>query len=137
MDGTQRLSESVSSYAIYDVNYRFMSSLEEQTSVAQEVVRQLTFDEVSAELVEALGVKLAAFALNVEGDSLASAPNESEMRDLLVLVLFLRQLDGDEVARAWLIGMNPMLNDDAPISVIANGHIDAAWTAARAHATLG
>ena len=37
--------------------------------------------------------------------------------------------DGPYIAAAWLIGMNPHLNDQAPLQAIRNGHsVDAART---------
>lgn len=40
---------------------------------------------------------------------------------------------GPYVAAAWLIGMNPHLNDDAPLQAIRNGLSEDALKAARAY----
>ncbi|MFF8784767.1 hypothetical protein [Streptomyces sp. NPDC015125] len=41
--------------------------------------------------------------------------------------------EGSYVAAAWLIGMNPHLNDDAPLQAIRNGHSADARAAAHAY----
>ncbi|MGY5127327.1 hypothetical protein [Streptomyces nigrescens] len=41
--------------------------------------------------------------------------------------------DGPYVASAWLIGMNPHLNNDSPLNAIRNGHSADARAAAYAH----
>lgn len=47
-------------------------------------------------------------------------------------VLEIRDLIGcDDLARAWLIGMNPALYDQSPLTAIADGHGAAALVAAR------
>jgi hypothetical protein len=40
-------------------------------------------------------------------------------------------IDDDDLARAWLIGMNPALYDRSPLGAIADGHGEAALIAAR------
>jgi hypothetical protein len=47
-------------------------------------------------------------------------------------LLDIRYLIGDDdLARAWLIGMNPGLYDNSPLGAIADGHGEAALAAAR------
>lgn len=44
------------------------------------------------------------------------------------------QRDGDSIARAWMVGMNPHLDEQSPIDAIAAGLGDAVLAAARAEA---
>ena len=41
--------------------------------------------------------------------------------------------EGEAVARAWMVGMNPHLDDQAPILAIADGRIRDVEAAARAY----
>jgi hypothetical protein len=46
-------------------------------------------------------------------------------------------VEGEAIARAWMIGMNPHLNDRAPLLAIRDGHGKDAEVAARAYLNGG
>ncbi|WP_405824167.1 hypothetical protein OG705_29030 [Streptomyces sp. NBC_00838] len=66
---------------------------------------------MSAPLAEILGPSLAAL--------LTTPQQQHEARHLFTLVA---QTEGGDIARAWLIGENPHLGDQAPINAIIRGH---------------
>ncbi|MET8019664.1 MULTISPECIES: hypothetical protein [Streptomyces] len=41
------------------------------------------------------------------------------------------QRDGDNITRAWMVGMDPHLDEQSPIQAIAAGQTDAVLAAAR------
>ncbi|WP_330479941.1 hypothetical protein OG301_39050 (plasmid) [Streptomyces platensis] len=72
-------------------------------------------------LAEALGVKVT--------DWLDTDEHRDQAWNLHRLIA---DQDGPYVASAWLIGMNPHLNDDSPLNAIRNGHSADARAAAYA-----
>jgi len=63
--------------------------------------------------------------------------NDRKLRDLFALVQFMLKSDSRHVVRAWLIGMNHLLDDKSPATVIADGRIAEVFAAARIYATEG
>ncbi|MEJ7803894.1 MAG: hypothetical protein WKH68_11080 [Candidatus Limnocylindria bacterium] len=92
--------------------------------------------EVVGWLSELLGAKLVAYLGSVKetravsqwarDERGCSAQTERRLRLALQVVLMVEQADGAEVARAWLVGMDPGLDDEAPAKVIRDGDLDAA-----------
>ncbi|MFI7096745.1 hypothetical protein [Streptomyces lydicus] len=68
------------------------------------------------------------------GPNLADWLDTDEHRDQAhTLLQLIATKDGPYIAAAWLIGMNPHLNDDSPLQAIRNGHSADARAAARAY----
>ncbi len=59
------------------------------------------------------------------------------LRHVAHIYKLLEPADDKHTIRSWFVGMNPMLNDDAPAEVIARGEFKAALGAARAFVTTG
>ncbi len=62
---------------------------------------------------------------------------ESRLRYAHEVVTMLKPYDARDVIRAWFIGMNPILGDEAPASVIAAGKGEDALEAAKAFIAEG
>ena len=70
----------------------------------------------------------------------AVTPPRSEqqvLRDTLQVVELLVQAEDPEVVRAWFMGMNPQLEDQAPAEAIAAGEVRDVMAAARAFLNAG
>ena len=57
---------------------------------------------------------------------------ERRLRATYQVLQLLLTVDSPHVARAWLIGMNPQLDDEAPADVIREGRLREALVAAQA-----
>ncbi|MEK7409999.1 MAG: XRE family transcriptional regulator [Actinomycetota bacterium] len=91
-------------------------------------------------LVELLGSRLTAYLTDVDvstvsrwkaGNSKPHPEAEKRLRDAHQVARMLLTVDSDQVVRSWFIGMNPQLDDDAPLEVIAAGDTKAVLAAAR------
>lgn len=90
--------------------------------------------EVATLLSDLLGTPLVAHIGGVqetravrqwaEGSRGSSATTERRLRLALQVALMIEAADGPDVARAWMVGMNPILDDEAPASVIRDGDLD-------------
>lgn len=75
----------------------------------------------------------AQFGPRVAG--LLGSPRERALAvEAFDLVASSYRRDGDAIARAWMVGMSPQLDDQSPLDAIAAGHGDAVLAAARAEA---
>jgi hypothetical protein len=79
---------------------------------------------VTAGVRAALGPNLAALL-----------PEPAQQADVLAVFGRIADVDGPDVARAWLVGMNPLLDDRAPLTVIRDGGTPAVLAAANAYLT--
>lgn len=57
--------------------------------------------------------------------------SEHRLRAAHQVARLLLAVDADQTVRAWFIGMNPQLDDEAPIDAIAAGDTKAVLAAAR------
>lgn len=67
------------------------------------------------------------------GTKLADSLTPGGQNTAVDAYLLIRSLDGPHVARAWMIGLNPHLDDQAPILAIQAGRSREVLAAARAH----
>ncbi|MFA5775408.1 MAG: hypothetical protein WC864_08530 [Ilumatobacteraceae bacterium] len=97
-------------------------------------------------LVELLGSRLTAHLTDVDvstvsrwkaGNSKPHTDAEQRLRGAHQVAKMLLTVDGPDTVRAWFIGMNPQLDDDAPLSVIAAGDTKAVLAAARSFVVGG
>ncbi len=102
--------------------------------------------EIATRLQEVLGQDVVAVIVGrsqrsvtrwVAGDAVPAAREERLLRDTYQVVELMTEVEGAEVTRAWFIGMNPQLNDDAPSEVIAAGRVRDVLAAARAFLNAG
>lgn len=73
----------------------------------------------------------------VTGDAVPTAQDQQLLRDTLQVVELLAEVEGDDVTRAWFIGMNPQLDDESPAEEIAAGHVRDVLAAARTFINAG
>ena len=82
-------------------------------------------------LAELLGVNRAQVSRWSEGGGID--PLNAERVDVLELVFSsLLRIYEPEVARAWLVGLNPLLGDRRPVDLIRGGHAEELLAALRA-----
>ncbi len=102
-------------------------------------LRERPIEEVAGVLQDVLGQALVAYAIDeripqrlgafVNSEEMPTEEAEKVMRDLAEVLEVLRERDSDDVVRAVMIGMNPMLDEQAPIELIHNGESDRVVTA--------
>jgi hypothetical protein len=105
-------------------------------------VAQVALPELVRHLTEVVGAPLVAVmaqapsARDVEhwahGDKTPDAADERRLRDADWVVQTLLQTESAEVVKAWLMGMNPMLDDQAPGLILADDP-ESVFFAARAY----
>jgi hypothetical protein len=71
------------------------------------------------------------------GEAKPPVHEQQLLRDTYQVVELLAEVDADEVVRAWFMGMNPQLEDEAPAELIAQGRVRDVMAAARAFVNAG
>jgi hypothetical protein len=103
---------------------------------------------IAGSLQETIGQRLVAFGVGVRNPKLVGrwargehqprAAHERDLRELFQIVsLLVESGEAASTVRAWLIGSNPQLEDQAPIEVFHAGAIDQVKRAAEAFVTGG
>lgn len=86
------------------------------------------------------GNKLTAYMAGIKDDKRvnkwvagepASAKTEQHLRDAYQVAFSLLTVEGEDVVRAWFIGMNPQLDDQPPARLIRDGRAPEVMAAAR------
>lgn len=120
-----------------------------RTSVHEAHERSVTMDiaDVAGYLQEVLGQKLVAHMASVRDPKgvgqwarRAQTPRleaERRLRAVYQVLHLLLTVDSPHVARAWFIGMNPQLNDEAPADAIRDGRLREVLAAAQAFVSGG
>lgn len=96
---------------------------------------------IAAFLQEILGQRLTAYSADVRNAPLInrlangeegeiSPRSEELLRSTYTVTLFLRGFEAPETIRAWMIGMDPCLDDQAPVTCLQAGQTEAVLTAA-------
>jgi len=106
-----------------------------------------TIAVIAAFLQGKLGQRLVAYMTDVtdpklvgrwaRGEHVPRADSEGALRAAYQVFKLLESRENEHVIRAWFIGMNPQLDGEAPASVIREGRLREAWTAARAYLAGG
>ena len=98
-------------------------------------------DAIASFLVGLLGASLTADLAAVDestvrrwtsGEKEPRAENERRLRNASQIARMLLHNDASHTVRAWFIGMNPQLDDEAPADVIRDGRFREAMGAAKA-----
>ena len=107
---------------------------------------QIAAQDITSELVRVLGKHLLAVIVDKSDRSVVrwaagrvkpSAQDERRLRDAYQVYALLSQVEGDHTIRAWFMGMNPQLEDEAPAEALAEGRSREVMAAARAFANGG
>jgi hypothetical protein len=72
-----------------------------------------------------------------EGTRAPRTATEARLRTALQIVEMLQAVESEHVVRAWFIGQNPQLDDDAPATAISEGRLKDVLAAARAFVQAG
>jgi hypothetical protein len=120
---------------------------EPQTKRAHEDAVSLAINDVVKRLQQALGTKLVAYLAGVSdpkavgdwagGTRPPRRGAEERLRTALHVFRLLEEADSVHVARAWFIGLNPQLDDEAPASALREGRQRDVLRAARSFAQSG
>jgi hypothetical protein len=86
---------------------------------------------MAGELQEVLGQRLVAYAVGLksprlvgrwaDGDGEPRAEADARLRELYQVVVILKTQYGPETIRAFVMGANPDLRDQAPVEVVRDG----------------
>lgn len=107
---------------------------------------QLDTQAIAARLRQALGkavvsIIVAKSPLTVDrwstGKAHPDAGDDRLLRDAYHVLEVIAEVDADSVARAWFIGMNPQLDDAAPVEALAEGRARQVMAAARTFVNAG
>jgi len=102
--------------------------------------------DVAGRLQDAIGRDLVAMITGrtprqvsrwIAGECAPARHEQQILRDALQIVQLLRGVEDDEVIRAWFMGMNPQLDDQAPAEVMAAGRARDVMAAARSFVDAG
>lgn len=109
---------------------------------------QASVSEIAKLLQEVLTRGLTAYAVGVkdaktvtrwangEVTEIRDPEVEKRLRGTYQIVDLLLKVDGAATVRGWFLGMNPELDDEAPIDAIRDGRLQDALGAARAYVVL-
>jgi len=104
--------------------------------------------EATESLQRLLTGRIAAYVLNVKdpktvarwaaGSEAAIRPeSEQHLRAAYEIMTLLLRFEGSGTTRAWFLGMNPHLQDDAPADVLHEGRFREALAAAKSFVAYG
>jgi hypothetical protein len=105
-----------------------------------------TISDIAAFLQEMLGRSLIAYMTEsdvktvtrwAKGENTPRPETEKRLRLIYTIVQLLQTADSPHVVRAWLIGMNPQLEDEAPATAIQRGGSRDVLIAAKAYVAGG
>jgi hypothetical protein len=112
---------------------RHMMVVEELRAVEQQAFAQATRSsvaDVATFLQDVFGQKLTALLAGIgdpkavsqwaRGERLPHPPAEQRLRRAYQVALLLLHVDSAPTVRAWFTGMNPQLDDRAPVLVLAD-----------------
>lgn len=111
--------------------------------------KQVSFDiaDIAAFLQETLGQKLVAFMADVQDPKTVGQwirrgqrprpESEERLRMAFQVFHFIQNEESPHTVRAWLIGINPQLDDISPAEAIHNGDLKDVWVAAKAYVSGG
>lgn len=108
---------------------------------------RMSIADIARFLQENLGQRLTARITNINdarqvgkwanGTSVPRQEAEERLRAALQVFQLIQDAESLYTARAWMIGMNPQLQDESPLTVIADGRFRDVMVAARAYVDGG
>ncbi len=114
---------------------------------AHAVTVRMSIADIARFLQDNLGQRLTARITNISdprqvgkwalGNSAPRQDAEDRLRAALQVFQLIQDAESLYTARAWMIGMNPQLEDEAPLTVIAEGRYKDVMVAARAYVDGG
>ena len=114
---------------------------------AHAITVRMHIDEIARFLQDNLGQRLTARLAGISdpkqvgrwasGDTVPRPDAEERLRAALQVFQLIQDAESLYTARAWMIGMNPQLEDQAPAQCIADGRLRDVMVAARAYVDGG
>ncbi|WP_285564988.1 XRE family transcriptional regulator [Streptomyces sp. RTGN2] len=99
--------------------------------------------DIARFLQDTFSQRVVAFVAGIEdpkqvgkwcrGQNAPRLDSEMRLRTAYQIFKFIESAENLHTARAWMIGMNPQLDDDSPLEAIAGERYKEAMTAARAY----
>ena len=119
-------------------------TIDQEIERARSVARTASSASMATTLRGALGDKLFGYVVSSDPSTIAdwtagtepTQDHEISLRRVFEIYLILEPRDDDATIRAWMVGMNPMLDDRAPAELMADGDFASARVAARSLAIL-
>ncbi|AXG79729.1 XRE family transcriptional regulator [Streptomyces paludis] len=113
------------------------------TTAAHTSTNELQTPGIAQFLQDTFGQKLTAYIAGIAdpkhvrnwctGQSTPRFDSELRLRAAFQVFQVIARAENPHTARAWMIGMNPQLEDDSPLEVIAEGRVKDAMAAARSY----
>ncbi|MGV8882054.1 MAG: hypothetical protein ACOH19_07850 [Rhodoglobus sp.] len=107
---------------------------------------QVSAQDISSELARVLGRQLLGIIVDkgartiqrwIAGEHSPGPEEERRLRDAFQVYRTIATVEGDHTIRAWFMGMNPQLDDDAPADALAANRAKDVMSAARAFVNGG
>jgi len=119
-----------------------VATVREASAQAHRSTVEASTADIAAFLQDALGQRLVAFMVGVEDPKTVGrwakgqVPRDSDverrLREAHQIFRLLLEKESPYTVRAWFVGLNPQLNDEAPATVIRAGNARDVLVAARA-----
>ena len=123
-----------------------MPDLQARARMAHRVSVEWDLDHIARYLQDQLGQKLAGHLAKVDpktvghwarGEQRPRAEAEKRIRTAFQVFHLLLSEDDVHTVRAWFIGINPQLDDQAPADAIREDRLGDVWVAAQAYVAGG
>lgn len=122
-----------------------MADVKARARQAHRSAVEWNIEHVAKFLRDQLGAKLVAHMMDVDVKTVAAwtrsqrpRPDaQDKLRAVFQIFQLLQSGDDDYTVRAWFIGMNPQLNDQAPANAIREDRLADALVAAQAYCAGG
>lgn len=114
---------------------------------AHQAATRTAIDEIAGFLQETLGQSLVAHMTAqaspktvgrwARGERQPRSDAEKKLRVAFQVFQLLTSRESAHTARAWFIGLNPQLGDEAPAEAIREGRLKEVWVAAKSYIAGG
>lgn len=117
-----------------------MSTVEQRVIASHRATASESTGAIIGYLVELLGRALTAHLASADrtsidrwqaGAAIRELDTEKKLRAAYQIATLLLPEENEHTVRAWFIGMNPQLNDEAPADAIREGRLNEALLAAK------
>ncbi len=107
---------------------------------------QISSQDIASELARVLGRQLLGIIVDkgartiqrwIAGDNTPGTEDERKLRNAYQVYQVLSNVEGEHTIRAWFMGMNPQLEDEAPAEALAADRPREVMSAARAFVNGG
>lgn len=131
----------------FDREGRVMSTQESVRTSAHVDALEVSPDDIIRQLADVLSKPVVAFIFGKDERTISRwienpqlrlrADDEQRARNTYQIYALLAPSEGSHTVRAWFMGMNPQLEDEAPAEALAEGRYREVMAAARAYVNGG